>query len=66
MAGRFEVEVTDTGRPQGFGLAVIAELADDVQIQRDLRGDQHPDELAVGRASGLTGLTPRFEQVVTA
>jgi serine/threonine-protein kinase RsbW len=30
--GRFEVEVTDTGKPAGFGLAVIAELADDVQI----------------------------------
>src|ERR1700691_2585342 len=26
LAGRFEVEVTDTGRPQGFGLAVIGGL----------------------------------------
>jgi serine/threonine-protein kinase RsbW len=38
QAGRFEVEVTDTGRPQGFGLAVIAELADDVQIQETSAG----------------------------
>jgi serine/threonine-protein kinase RsbW len=38
LAGRFEVEVTDTGRPQGFGLAVIAELADDVQIRETSAG----------------------------
>ena len=38
QAGRFEVEVTDTGRPQGFGLAVIAELADDVQIHESSSG----------------------------
>jgi serine/threonine-protein kinase RsbW len=38
MAGRFEVEVTDTGRPQGFSLAVIAELADDVQIRETSAG----------------------------
>jgi serine/threonine-protein kinase RsbW len=50
-AGRFEVEVTDTGaahgavkgasgagRPQGFGLAVIAGLADDVQISESATG----------------------------
>jgi len=53
-AGRFEVEVTDTGaapgavkdvpggasagRPQGFGLAVIAGLADDVQISESAVG----------------------------
>ena len=35
---RFAVEVTDTGRPQGFGLAVIAELADDVQIHETPAG----------------------------
>ena len=39
QAGRFEVEVTDApGRPQGFGLAVIAELADDVQISETSAG----------------------------
>jgi serine/threonine-protein kinase RsbW len=38
QAGRFEVEVTDTGKPQGFGLAVIAELADDVQISETSTG----------------------------
>ena len=38
QAGRFEVEVTDAGRPQGFGLAVIAELADDVQISETSTG----------------------------
>jgi serine/threonine-protein kinase RsbW len=38
MAGRFEVEVTDTGHPAGFGLAVIAELADDVQISETASG----------------------------
>jgi serine/threonine-protein kinase RsbW len=38
QAGRFEVEVTDTGRPQGFGLAVIAELADDVEIEETSAG----------------------------
>ena len=38
VPGRFEVEVTDTGRPQGFGLAVIAELADDVQIRETSAG----------------------------
>lgn len=38
LAGRFEVEVTGTGRPQGFGLAVIAELADDVQISETAAG----------------------------
>jgi Histidine kinase-like ATPase domain len=32
------VEVTDTGKPQGFGLAVIAELADDVQISETSTG----------------------------
>lgn len=32
------MEVTDTGRPQGFGLAVIAELADDVQINETSAG----------------------------
>jgi anti-sigma regulatory factor (Ser/Thr protein kinase) len=53
-AGRFEVEVTDSGaaqgalkgapgggpagRPQGFGLAVIAGLADDVQISESAEG----------------------------
>lgn len=36
--GRFEVAVTDTGNPQGFGLAVIAELADDVQISETPAG----------------------------
>ena len=59
QAGRFEVEVTDTGRPQGFGLAVIAELADDVEIERDVRRDQHPDELAVGRACAADRFLPR-------
>jgi serine/threonine-protein kinase RsbW len=39
MAGRFEVEVTDTGSPAaGFGLAVIAELADDVQVSETSAG----------------------------
>jgi anti-sigma regulatory factor (Ser/Thr protein kinase) len=39
MAGRFEVEVTDTGTPAaGFGLAVIAELADDVQVSETSAG----------------------------
>jgi serine/threonine-protein kinase RsbW len=38
QGGRFEVEVTDTGTPQGFGLAVIAELADDVQISETSAG----------------------------
>src|SRR6202034_972423 len=38
QAGRFEVEVTDTGRPQGFGLAVIAELGADVQIHETSAG----------------------------
>jgi serine/threonine-protein kinase RsbW len=39
MAGRFEVEVTDTGTPAaGFGLAVIAELADDVQVSETPAG----------------------------
>src|SRR5580698_3304938 len=38
QAGRFEVEVTDTGQPQGFGLAVIAELADDVEIAETSAG----------------------------
>jgi serine/threonine-protein kinase RsbW len=38
VAGRFEVEVTDTGQPQGFGLAVIAELADDVEISETPAG----------------------------
>jgi serine/threonine-protein kinase RsbW len=38
QAGRFEVEVTDTGKPQGFGLAVIAELADDVQVNETPTG----------------------------
>jgi serine/threonine-protein kinase RsbW len=33
-----EAQVTDTGRPQGFGLAVIAELADDVQIRETSAG----------------------------
>jgi len=38
-AGRFEVEVTDTGTPAaGFGLAVIAELADDVQVSETPAG----------------------------
>ena len=49
-SGRFEVEVTDSGavkgapggsparRPQGFGLAVIAGLADDVQISESAEG----------------------------
>jgi serine/threonine-protein kinase RsbW len=52
-SGRFEVEVTDSGaaqgavkgapggsagRPQGFGLAVIAGLADDVQISESADG----------------------------
>ncbi len=52
-SGRFEVEVTDSGaagavkgapggssvrRPQGFGLAVIAGLADDVQISESPEG----------------------------
>jgi serine/threonine-protein kinase RsbW len=53
-SGRFEVEVTDSGpaqggvkgtqggdsagRPQGFGLAVIAGLADDVQISESAAG----------------------------
>lgn len=37
-AGRFEVEVTDTGQPAGFGLAVIAELADDVQVSETSAG----------------------------
>jgi serine/threonine-protein kinase RsbW len=39
VAGRFEVEVTDTGTPAvGFGLAVIAELADDVQVSETPAG----------------------------
>jgi serine/threonine-protein kinase RsbW len=48
LAGRFEVEVTDTsmsgggegGRsyPPGFGIAVIAGLADDVQISETSAG----------------------------
>jgi serine/threonine-protein kinase RsbW len=39
MAGRFEVEVTGTGTPAaGFGLAVIAELADDVQVSETPAG----------------------------
>jgi serine/threonine-protein kinase RsbW len=38
QAGRFEVEVADTGQPQGFGLAVIAELADDVEISETPTG----------------------------
>jgi anti-sigma regulatory factor (Ser/Thr protein kinase) len=48
-SGRFEVEVIDSGaaqgtpggsagRPQGFGLAVIAGLADDVQISESADG----------------------------
>ena len=53
-SGRFEVEVTDSGpaqgavkgtpgggsagRPQGFGLAVIAGLADDVQVSESAEG----------------------------
>ena len=53
-SGRFEVKVTDSGaaqgavkgapggsstrRPQGFGLAVIAGLADDVQISESADG----------------------------
>jgi|SRR5215469_9859060 anti-sigma regulatory factor (Ser/Thr protein kinase) len=48
MAGRFEVEVTDTSMaggdesgpayPPGFGIAVIAGLADDVQISETSAG----------------------------
>jgi serine/threonine-protein kinase RsbW len=46
MAGRFEVEVTDTSMPgggggaypPGFGIAVIAGLADDVQISETAAG----------------------------
>jgi serine/threonine-protein kinase RsbW len=39
MAGRFEVEVTDTGTSAaGFGLAVIEELADDVQVSETSAG----------------------------
>jgi anti-sigma regulatory factor (Ser/Thr protein kinase) len=39
MAGRFEVEVTDTGTPAAdFGLAVIAELADDFQVSETSAG----------------------------
>jgi len=38
-AGRFEVEVTDTSlRPGGFGIAVIAGLADDVEISETSAG----------------------------
>jgi len=48
MGGRFEVEVTDTSNvggteggpayPPGFGIAVIAGLADDVQISETSAG----------------------------
>jgi anti-sigma regulatory factor (Ser/Thr protein kinase) len=48
LAGRFEVEVTDTSMagagadgpayPPGFGIAVIAGLADDVQISETSAG----------------------------
>ena len=47
LAGRFEVEVTDTSMaggdgtaayPPGFGIAVIAGLADDVQISETAAG----------------------------
>ena len=61
LAGRFEVEVTDTGRPQGFGLAVIAELADDVQIRETSAGTS----IRMSWPSvGLHGLTGRFSRVV--
>src|SRR5258708_16507822 len=74
QAGRFEVEVTDTGRPQGFGLAVIAELADDVQISETSAGtsikmswpswgcgpDRLPLRLFTGSRSMITGGALRF------
>ncbi len=53
MAGRFEVEVTDTGRPAaGFGLAVIAELADDVQVS------ETPAGTSIRMSWPSTGLRP--------
>ena len=55
LAGRFEVEVTDTGRPQGFGLAVIAELADDVQIRETSAGTSIRPDRSVCRTATCHG-----------
>jgi serine/threonine-protein kinase RsbW len=60
QAGRFEVEVTDTGKPQGFGLAVIAELADDVQISETSTGTSIKMSWpSVGLRGGSGGSPPR-------
>ena len=63
MAGRFEVEVTDTGLAAGLRLGRDRGACRRRPDQRDLRGDQHPDELALSRARALTGSVPHGDLV---